>query len=73
MHIMAIRPIGYHPPIQSIGLYHPLRNVTFNLFEMFTRIIDHETYRYNALARIFLNHPCQQRDASDLTYLIKNF
>lgn len=33
-----------HPPIQSIDLYHPLRNVTFNLLEMFTQII--ETYRY---------------------------
>lgn len=70
---MAIRPIGDHPPVQSIGLYHPLRNVTFNLFEMFIRIIDHGTRRYNALARIFLDHPRQRRRASDLAYLIKKF
>ena len=61
MHIIAIRPIGDHPPIQSIGLYHPLRNVRFNLFEMFAWISDHGMRRYNALLWIFPDHSRQRR------------
>jgi len=63
-----IRPIGDHPVNR---LYHPLRNVMFNLFEMFTRIID----RMGRAARTRLHGSfiLVNGDASDLAYLIKKF
>jgi len=52
-------------------LYHPLRNVMFNLFEVFTRIID----RMGRVARARLHGSfiLVNGDASDLACLIKKF
>lgn len=67
-----IRPTNGHQPIQSIGLYHPLRNVTFNLLEMLTQII--EKHRYNEFGRIFPDHPRQrQRNRTNSVYSTKKF